>query len=182
MVAATASLSAVKRLMKPLRPESLLEGHAHAELKVPVAASALRDVKAQADEREVHVGAAADAEVERLVGELLPVRIRRTVVGEDLHAEAADRKGRRQRNAQFGRRGGEVVVGLVAGVEAAQARRAAQQVVLVGRQRLIRRDREPAQRQYRAAEQAEIAARVYGVAVRLPGVELQPFPAKFRMH
>ena len=115
----------------------LIWGQAHAELKVPVAASTLRDVEAHADERQVHVSAAANAEVERLVGELLPVRICRAVVREDFHAEPADRQRRRQRYAQLGRRGGEVVVGLVAGVEAPQARRAAQQVVFVGRQRLI---------------------------------------------
>src|SRR5688500_17222609 len=87
---ATASLSVERRARSILQPQSLPEGHSHAELKVPAAAPTLGDVEAQADQCQVHVGAAADAEVERLVGKPLSVRIRCAVVGEDLHAEPAD--------------------------------------------------------------------------------------------
>src|SRR5688572_27728720 len=108
--AATASLSAVSRLIErpPTQRIALFEGDAHPEVEAGVAVDRSGDVERQADDGQVQVGAAADAALEGLVGQFLAGAVNRSPVDEGLDAETADVEGRRDRDADLGRRGREI--------------------------------------------------------------------------
>ena len=98
-VAATASRSAVRRLMENPPGEvtgnestTLFEGDAQPEVEARVAAARSGDVERQADDGQVQVDAAADAAIDEvLVREFVADAVDRARVDERLDAKSADR-------------------------------------------------------------------------------------------
>ena len=98
--------------------------------------------------------------IEPLIGQFRTGGIDGTGVHEPLHAEPANVDRRGQRHTHFGGHSGEVVPGAVAGIVPAQRGVAAEQRLLVGRQRMVHLARADAQREDRRPDQADIAARI----------------------